>query len=141
MFREGLRPPDPFRERPPLEAARTQDGMSLKALAALSRVVVVCLPELDRAGDMLRDVAARRAEWERGGARVVLVHMATDAEARAAFEPFDLHFVARIADPGRRLYRHFGLPEEPPGLLARIRRGPAPVQRSGTFFLTPSERP
>ena len=33
MFREGLRPPNPFRDRDPLETAQTQDDMSLKTLS------------------------------------------------------------------------------------------------------------
>ena len=45
MWREGLRPPDPFaRRRPALERLTTQDGMSLATLAGYGPVHVVCLP-------------------------------------------------------------------------------------------------
>jgi len=123
MFREGLRPPNPFRERPVLETARTQDGMSIDALSRMSPVLVVCLPDSrGRAGRrMLRELAAARHGIERAGVRIVLVHYDDVSEALA---PLDLAYVARIADPERKLYAHFGLAEEPRGLLRRRAQQP-----------------
>jgi hypothetical protein len=139
MFREGLRPPNPFRESDPRDALLTQDGMSLNTLASYGPVVVFCLLELKRADGMLRDIAARRGELEAAGKRVCLVHMGTDDEARAALEPHDLHYVARIADPERALYRAFGLGEEQPGLLGRA-LGAGPRQQAGQFELPKATR-
>ena len=126
MFQRGLTPPDPFRERSVLESARTQDSMSLQALAALGRVLVVLLPALGRANSWLKAVREARPRLEEQGLRLVLVHTESDAEARARFEPFDLQYLARIADPERALYRHFeigearrlvGPPRQLPGLV------------------------
>ena len=111
MFREGLRPPDPFREVPPLEVARTQDGMSLHALSDLSPVLVVCLPALGTVfcQEMAHDLSAARPAIEGKGTRLVLVHMGTDEEAAARLAVHDLAYVARIADPEGKLYDHFEL--------------------------------
>lgn len=135
MFREGLRPPDPFREVEPLDAARTQDDMTLRALAELGPVLVVCLPELARAASWLKRVAARRPELEREGKRICLVHTGTDDEARAACVPHGLDYVARIADPDRKLYEWLGLGEKRPGLLGRA-VGRSPRVEPGTFLLS-----
>lgn len=126
MFQRGLTPPDPFPETDVLERARTQDAMSLQAMAALGRVLVVLLPALDRAAAWLEAVREARARLEERGYRLVLVHMAPDEEARAAFGRYALQYLARISDPGRALYRHFGLgeasrllgpPRQLPGLI------------------------
>ncbi|MHC4931298.1 MAG: hypothetical protein ACYTGV_03810, partial [Planctomycetota bacterium] len=103
MFREGLQPPSPFREREPLREAVTQDGMSLKALSGLGPLLVLCLPALGSrfCRRLLRDLAAQRAVVEQAGVRVALVHMGSDSEAVAELESFELHYVARVADPAR----------------------------------------
>ncbi|MEE8104502.1 MAG: hypothetical protein V3T86_03100 [Planctomycetota bacterium] len=113
MFREGLRPPDPFREQPVLERAHSQDGMSLQSLSELSPVLAVCLPALSSkaCGRMLTDLSSARSAIETAGARLALVHMGDDAEAAAAFAPHDLQYVARVSDPACELYRLFELGE------------------------------
>lgn len=127
MFREGLRPPDPFRERPPLEALCTQEGISVKTLSSMSPVLLVLLPDVRgrRGQGMLKALAAARGDIERAGVRVVLVHF-DDAGDLA---PFDLAYVARVSDPERRLYAHFGLGSSPKGLLRRE------AQEAGVFLL------
>ncbi len=132
MSREGLRPPNPFRERDPLETACTQDDMTLKALSELSPVLVVCLPELQGGWcrRMLQDLAEQRKSIEETGTRLVLVHMAGDPHP--ALKPHDLAYVARIADPERKLYRRFGLEERP-----RLLRDPE--QLPGVFLLEDGE--
>ena len=132
MFQQGLRPPNPFRDRDPMETAYTQDDMSLKTLSELAPTLVVCLQELGGGWcrRMLQDLAAQRADIEQSGTRLVLVHMAGDADA--ALRPHDLGFVARIADPDRKLYRRFGLEERP-----RMLR--APEQLPGVFRLEDGE--
>jgi hypothetical protein len=132
VFREGLRPPSPFREAHPFDEARTQDGMSLRTLSAMSPVVVVCLG-IKGARGMLRDVAAARAAVEAKGARIALVHTGDDALAAKAFEPFDLHYLARIADPGHKVHGALGLTEAPQGLLRR------PRMQAGAFLLVQGE--
>jgi hypothetical protein len=131
VFREGLRPPDPFRARPPLEEACTQEGISLKTLSSMSPVLLLLLPEVRgrRGQGMLRALAAVRGEIERAGVRVVLVHY-DDAGDLAGF---DLAYVARVADPERRLYAHFGLGTSPRGLLRRE------AQDAGAFLLRDGE--
>lgn len=110
MFREGLRPPDPFRERDPLDA-QTQDGVSLRVMSGMSPVLVVCLPAWRAARALLEELAARRDEIERKGTRIALVHMASQEEAHRELEPLDLHFLARVADPDREIYAALGLKE------------------------------
>lgn len=131
MFREGLRPPDPFRERPPLESLCTQDGISVKALSAMSPVLLLCLPEVRgrRGQGMLRALAAVRGDLERAGVRVVLVHFDDPGD----LAPFDLAYVARVSDPERRLYAHFCLGASPRGLLRRE------SQDAGAFLLRNGE--
>jgi peroxiredoxin len=133
MFREGLRPPDPFREIPPLEAARTQDGMSLQVLSELSPVLVVCLPTLGerRCREMLKDVAASREAIERAGTRLAMVHMGSEAEAAAELARHDLQYTARISDPKRQLYAFFELGTKRKGLLRRSEK-----QMPGAFLLS-----
>ncbi|MHC4959143.1 MAG: hypothetical protein ACYTGN_12305 [Planctomycetota bacterium] len=119
MFREGLRPPDPFREVDPFEAAMTNDGVSLKLMSGYGPLVVVCLPPLARAKKVLKQVAERRPEIETKGQRIVLVHR-DDGDVREALEPHDLYYVLRIADPDGKLYDALGLTETK-GLLGAKR--------------------
>jgi hypothetical protein len=127
VFREGLRPPDPRRERPAVETACTQDGISLKTLSEMSPVLLLLLPEVRgrRGQGMLKALAAVRGDIERAGVRVALVHFDDICD----LGPFDLAYVARIADPERRLYAHFGLGSSPRGLLRRR------SQDAGAFLL------
>ena len=131
MFREGLRPPDPFRERPPLESLCTQDGISVKTLSAMSPLLLLCLPEVRgrRGQGMLRGIAEARGDLERKGVRVALVHFDDPGD----LAPLDLAYVARVHDPERRLYAHFGLGSSPRGLLRRE------SQDAGAFLLRNGE--
>jgi hypothetical protein len=127
VFREGLRPPDPFRERPPLESLCTQDGISVRALSAMGPVLLLLLPEVRgrRGQGMLKGLAEARGDIERAGVRVVLAHFDEPGDLAA----FDLAYVARVFDPERRLYAHFGLGSSPRGLLRRE------SQDAGAFLL------
>ena len=131
MFREGLRPPDPFRDRPPLEASCTQDGISVKTLSAMSPVLLLLLPEVRgrRGQGMLKAIAAARGDLERAGVRVALVHF----DETGDLAPFNLAYVARVFDPERKLYAHFGLGASPRGLLRRE------SQDAGAFLLRNGE--
>jgi hypothetical protein len=131
VFREGLRPPDPFRERPPLEAACTQDGISLKTLSEMSPVLLLLLPEARgrRGQGMLKALAAARGDIERAGVRVAIIHF----DEIGDLGPFDLAYVARIADAERKLYAHFGVGSSARGLLRRE------SQDAGAFLLRDGE--
>ena len=136
MFREGLRPPNPHRDRDPLDFARTQDEMSLRALSRLGSVLALCAPAMGshRCRVFLKWLAAHRDRIEGRRLRIVVVHTGTEEQARAETELYDLQYLARIADPERALYRRFGLGETKPGLLARaVGREPEPLP--GVFML------
>ncbi len=145
-----MRPPYPFREAEPLDAAVTQDGMSLRALSRLSPTVVVCLPVLGRplTRRLLADFARRRRALEEAGRRTALLHMGRDEEAIREFSPFELQYVARVSDPDRKVYAALGLATfrgpAPgswiPALAARMRHGAGksagdPRQAHGAFLL------
>lgn len=141
-----------------LNRARSQSGESLDQLAARNPLLLVFLRH---AGctfcrEALSDIAASRAELERQGIRIVLVHMG-DAEAldKLLVEQ-GLAGVDRIADPDRHLYRAFGLKRGKPtqlfgpkvlwraiaeGALARHGIGKPsadPSQLPGVFFIDKS---
>ena len=59
--------------------------------------------------EALAQLARDRAGIEASGTRLVLVHMASDAEARDFFDRYGLADVDRIADPRRWLYFQLGL--------------------------------
>lgn len=91
---------------------KTQDGVTLDELSRLSPVLLVFLRH---AGctfcrEALSDLAARRSEIEKHGARLVLVHMGSEEQGARFFSRYGLESVQRISDPERSLYRAFGLP-------------------------------
>lgn len=59
--------------------------------------------------EALAQLARDRAGIEAAGTRLVLVHMASDAEARDFFDRYGLADVDRISDPRRWLYFQLGL--------------------------------
>ena len=107
MFREGLRPPDPFRKGDSLDDACTQDGMSLDTLRKLGPVLLICLPPTTSWSGrrLLKAIAAERRAIEQAGIRFVLVHPDPDP----ALERFELQYLARVHDPESALATHFGL--------------------------------
>ncbi|MHC4953672.1 MAG: hypothetical protein ACYTGZ_07265 [Planctomycetota bacterium] len=113
MFQRGLTPPDPFRPRAPLEAACTQDGMSLLALGEFGRLLLVFVPALGSmfTRELLARVQEERSRIETLKIRLVIVHMGPDADAESELARFDLQYLARVEDPERELYRHFELGE------------------------------
>lgn len=91
--------------------SKTQFGVSLDELSRLSPVLLVFLRH---AGcpfcrEAMKDLAANRQVIADAGARLVLVHMGTEAQGERFFAKYGLQSVARIADPKRSLYRAFGL--------------------------------
>jgi peroxiredoxin len=92
--------------------ARTQQGVPLEELTKLSPVLLVFLRHsgCPFCREALADLAARKAEIEKAGARLVLVHMGSEAHSNDFFSRYGLADAQRIADPERALYRAFGLP-------------------------------
>jgi peroxiredoxin len=94
-----------------LRNARTQSGVSLMALAEATPVLLMFLRH---AGcpfcrEALADLARSRADIERAGARVVLVHMRDSRHIERLVARYGLQEVERICDAERQLYRAFGL--------------------------------
>ena len=94
-----------------LEAAVTQSGESLVKLSEASPLLLVFLRH---AGctfcrEALGDIAGARAVIERGGARIVLVHMGDSQAIDELVARYGLSGVDRICDPQQKLYSAFGL--------------------------------
>ena len=90
---------------------RSNNGVSLEELTHRSPVLVVFLRH---AGcpfcrEAMADLAAKRAQIEADGTRLVLVHMGSEEQAARQFERCGLGQVTRFSDPKRALYRAFGL--------------------------------
>lgn len=96
----------------PLRELRSNTGMRLSDLSADRPQLVLFLRH---AGctfcrQSLADLSAQRAEIERIGFGIVIVHMGDDMEKDTIFfERYNLDDVPRISDPKCRLYRQFGL--------------------------------
>lgn len=91
---------------------KTNMGLTLDELSRLSPVLLVFLRHMGCTfcREALSDLAARRKDIEREGARLVLVHMSEEEDAAPFFARYGLQDVQRISDPQRTLYRAFGLP-------------------------------
>lgn len=90
-----------------LEQARDQHRESLASLSHRGPVLAVFLRHLGCTfcREALADLAKQRREIELGGASLVLIHMASEEQARDLFQRYCLGDVSRISDPQRRLYR------------------------------------
>ncbi|MCU0247309.1 MAG: AhpC/TSA family protein [Bryobacter sp.] len=91
--------------------ARTQHGVSLDELTRLSPTLLVFLRH---AGctfcrEALADLAAKRAAIEANGARLALVHMGSEEQARPFLRRYGLEDISRVSDPKQSIYRAFGL--------------------------------
>ena len=108
-------------------------GLSLWDLSHESPLLVIFLRHFGCTFCMetVRDAAKQRADIQAAGARIVFVHMATEAEARGFFERFDMDDVERISDPDGCLYVAFGL--ERAGLMQML--GPSVWKRGITAIL------
>lgn len=93
-----------------LERTRTESGERLTDLCAASPVLLVFLRHAGCSfcREALADLEAAKAELQRDGVRVVLVHLGDST---------GLGDVARIADPKQELYRAFGLKRGAPRQL------------------------
>ncbi|MDA0745690.1 MAG: SelL-related redox protein [bacterium] len=95
-----------------METVVTQNGQTLVELSENARLLVVFLRHFGCTfcRETLADVAEKRQELEAPGNRIVLVHMVTDdSEAARVLSRYGLEDLDRVSDPGRELYRAFGL--------------------------------
>jgi peroxiredoxin len=101
-------PPD---EPTVIKNAMTSSGSSLADISQQSPVLIVFLRHsgCTFCREALEDLSKTRAEIEKNGTKLALVHMGT-AESFAAFTAtYGLGDVPAISDPERRLYRGLGL--------------------------------
>jgi peroxiredoxin len=94
-----------------LERCRTKSGESIADLSAASPILLVFLRH---AGcifcrETLRDIARSRSAIERGGTRIVLVHMGDVRAIEQELSKNKLSQLARICDKTQELYQAFGL--------------------------------
>lgn len=85
-----------------------------ESLDTLSRETPLLMVFLRHAGcpfcrEALALLKKDRAVIEAGGARIALVHMTSDEDAKMLFAKFGLDDVPRVADPERKLYEAFEL--------------------------------
>jgi hypothetical protein len=94
-----------------LEHTYTQGGSTLAEINRTAPLLLVFLHELRSPAcqGMLGYLKTVRRRLEAEGARIVLVHEETDAEADALLRPFEMHHLLRVRDAGRWLCRVFYL--------------------------------
>jgi len=91
--------------------SHTQHQVSIDELSRLSPVLLVFLRH---AGctfcrEAMTDLSRQRRKIEAAGARLVMVHMNDESRAAQFFRRYDLADLPRVSDPGRSIYRAFGL--------------------------------
>jgi peroxiredoxin len=91
--------------------AKTNLGPSILELSQLSPILLVFLRHTGCTfcREALADLAEQRRRIEASGTRLVLVHMSPEERAREFFRRYGLEDAPRVSDPGRALYRAFGL--------------------------------
>lgn len=94
-----------------MKAAHTSGGASLYDVSESKRTLVVFLRHLGCTfcREALADLRDRRAEIERAGTRIALIHMAPDKLAAEFLAKYKLSDVPRFSDPDQSLYAAFGL--------------------------------
>ncbi|MBL8231849.1 MAG: AhpC/TSA family protein [Bryobacterales bacterium] len=99
--------------------AQSQNGMSLMEMSRRRPTMMVFLRHFGCTfcREALSDLAKSRAEIERSGVGLVLVHMGTEEQAQRFFRRYRMEDVARVSDPQQSLYRAFGLTR---GTLANL---------------------
>ncbi len=89
----------------------TNQGKSLQEHTDASPTMLVFLRHFGCpfCREMLTEIKHNRAQIEREGAKIVLVHLVDDAKAEEITRSFGLQDLPRISDPDRRIYKAFGL--------------------------------
>lgn len=93
-----------------IDAFADQRGRTLRQLSQDAPTLVVFLRHLGCSfcREALADISRARGDIERDGARIALVHMGDETDARV-FDQAGLGEISRVSDPSRELYRAFGL--------------------------------
>ncbi|MBK8567233.1 MAG: redoxin domain-containing protein [Saprospiraceae bacterium] len=94
-----------------LEEMLTNEGDDLFSLTEKGPVMLVFLRHFGCVfcKEALHDISVRRKTIERGGIKIVFVHMGDALTANEYFAKFNMHGVAHVSDPAQRYYRSFGL--------------------------------
>ncbi|OYP32989.1 peroxiredoxin-like family protein [Rhodopirellula sp. MGV] len=97
----------------------SQRGETLRTLSSQGEVLVVFLRHFGCTfcREALDDLRQQRAELERQGITLVLVHMGDNTEQATFFDRYGLDDVHRISDPSCHLYQAFGLQRGGPSQL------------------------
>lgn len=109
--------------RTALGEARASDGRTLLAISEASPVLLVFLRHsgCTFCKEAVSDIAEKRAEIERAGASIALVHMSSQEDAERWLRGAGLDGVPHVSDPTRRLYRSFELRRGTVGELFGLR--------------------
>jgi hypothetical protein len=102
------------------QARLVNSGESLAAISERQPVLLVFLRHFGCTfcREAIGDIGRRRRQIEEAGTRIVLVHMAPDrAVAERFFKRYKLFPIDHISDPGKELYRAFGLDRGSPTQL------------------------
>jgi hypothetical protein len=123
-----------------LHLSRDQHGKTLAELSATGPVLAVVVRHFGCTfcRETLTTLARRRAELERQGVRLAVIHTTDDAVAAPRLEQAGLEGVSRMADPDRMLSRALGLRHgtfrELLGLRNILRGIPVTLQGHGFGF-------
>lgn len=107
----------------PLRELKSSRGMTLEEHSQVRPQLVVFLRHFGCTfcREALADLAVQRAEIERRGFDITLVHMVDDREAERFFSSYGLGDLTRVSDAGRRMYEMFGLDRGSLGQLFGLR--------------------
>ncbi len=94
-----------------LEEMLTNEGDDLFSLTEKGPVMLVFLRHFGCVfcKEALNDISVRRKTIERGGIKIVFVHMGDEHTADDYFAKFNLQGATHVCDPTQRYYRAFGL--------------------------------
>ena len=89
----------------------TNQGKNLKELSDQQPILLVFLRHFGCTfcREALYEIANKRANIEKGGTKLVFVHMTKDQIAEQYFERYQLSNVEHIGDPNCQYYKAFGL--------------------------------
>lgn len=89
----------------------TNQGSSLQEHTDASPTMLVFLRHFGCpfCREMLSEIEHNRAQIEKEGTKIILVHLVDDAKAEEITSNFGLQDLPRISDPDKRIYKAFGL--------------------------------
>jgi peroxiredoxin len=94
-----------------LSLISTNKGNNLDSLSNQSPVLLVFLRHFGCVfcKESMFDIAKKRADFDKKGIKIVLVHMADEQTAESYFKSYNLKNIEHISDPNCKLYEAFGL--------------------------------